>query len=58
MELLAGEEGVVCVCVRLFGLEVVVGLLEHGIVEDLILVRGHGHFWGLNRISVGYAYNI
>lgn len=33
-----GEQNVVGVCVRLLGLEVVVGLLEHGIVEVLIFI--------------------
>lgn len=28
-------------CIRLLGLEVVIGLLEHGIFEVLIFVSGH-----------------
>ena len=47
MERLPGEQGVVCVCARLFGLEVVVGLLEHGIVEDdILIIKGRGHVLG------------
>lgn len=36
-----GEQGVVGVRVGLLGLEVVIRLVEHGIVYILVLIRGH-----------------
>lgn len=44
-ERLPREQGVVDVCIWLLGLKVVIGLLEHGIVEVFILIRGHGCFF-------------
>ena len=41
MYLLAGEQGVVSVCIGFLGLEVIIGLLEDSSVEVFFLVRRH-----------------
>ena len=41
-------------CIRLLGLEVVIGLLEHGIFDFLIFVSGHCCFASV-LVDVGHS---